>query len=140
MANIRVYREEGNSAGHILRLTLRVAIGAIGAPGTYAQSWGFGSTPLTRTGVGVYTVSLADWFPSGTLMGYEANTIQGTIAAGDGTCGIITAENYSTAGTSPTVTLTMTATGGAGAGLAAEIRSGATLLLELAFKNTSQAF
>lgn len=137
MANIKVFPEEGNSAGHIVRLTLRVTIGATGAVGTYAQNWGFGSTPLTRTGVGVYTVSLADWFPAGTLMGYAVNTIQGTIAAGDGVAGIITAESYSTAGTAPTLTLTMIASN---TGVAGEIRNGATLLLELAFKNTAQAF
>jgi hypothetical protein len=140
MGNLRVYREEGNSVGHVQRLTLRIPIGATGAPGTAVQSWGFGingGVPLTRTGVGTYTVNLSDWFPASSLMGYGADTIQGTIAAGDGVTGIITTEAYSTAGTNPTVTLVMIASN---TGVAAEVRNGATLLLELVFKNTSQAF
>lgn len=139
MGNIRVFPEEGNTAGHMVRLTLRIPIGATGAPGTAVQSWGFGingGAALTRTGVGLYTVNLADWFPANTLMDYSANTIQGTISAGDGVGGIITTETYSTAGTNPSVTLQMISN----AGTAAEVRNGATLLLVLAFKNTSQAF
>lgn len=141
MANLRVYEEEGNSAGHIVRLTLRIPIGATGAPGTAVQSWGFGyngGVPLTRTGVGLYTVNLSEvcWFPANTLMDYSINTIQGTISAGDGVAGIITAETYSTAGTPPSVTVQMISN----AGTAAEIRNGATLLIAMAFKNTAQAF
>lgn len=138
--NTKVFREEGNTAGHVVRMTLRIPIGATGAPGTALQSWGFGQNgtgvPLARTGVGVYTVNLADRFPANTLVGYAARTINATLVAGDGTQGEITAENYSSAA-APTLTLTMYASN---TGVAAEIPSGATLLLELVFKNTAQAF
>lgn len=139
MGNIRVYEEEGNTAGHIQRLTLRIPIGATGAPGTAVQSWGFGingGAALTRTGVGLYTVNLADWFPANALMDYSINTIQGTVAAGDGVAGIVTTETYNTAGTNPSITVQMISN----AGTAAEVRNGATLLIALAFKNTAQAF
>lgn len=136
----KVFPEDGSSVGHVKRLCLRIPIGATGAPGTAVQSWGFGlngsGPPLTRTGVGLYTINLADYWPANGLMDYEANTIQSTISAGDGTFGIVTAETYSTAGTAPSLTMQMISN----AGTAAEIRNGATLLLWLAFKDTAQAF
>ena len=81
-------------------------------------------------------VNLADWFPVNALMDYSINTIQGTVAAGDGVAGIVTTETYNTAGTNPSITVQMISN----AGTAAEVRNGATLLIALAFKNTAQAF
>jgi len=133
MSNMKVWEERGSSATGIERLFLRIPIGANGAPGTAIQSWGFGATPLTRTGVGVYTVNLGHAYPATTsLRSYTANTVQSTVTAGDGVMGVITAEAYNQA--TPTLTLTMISSN---TGVAAEIANGATLLMELVFKNTA---
>jgi hypothetical protein len=131
MSSQKVWAEDGTSIPFTKRLMLRVAIGATGAPGAYTDKWGFGATPLTRTGVGVYTVALGDRYVGG-LTGYAANTIQSTIAAGDGVAGIVTADNSNAS--PPTLTITMIASN---TGVAGEIRNGATLLMELAFKDSA---
>lgn len=129
MADTKLFNPDGVNITRLGELYLVVPIGATGAPGTYTYSWGFGATPLTRTGAGVYTVTLAEPWAGG-IIWYSANTIQGTVAAGDGLTGVITATSVATTGV---LTLTMLNN----SSVAAEIRNGATLLLSLGLKNNA---
>lgn len=134
MANPKLYNPDGVNLTKLCELYLVAVIGATGAITSYTLQWTFGlnplqATPLVRTGAGVYTVQLTEPYIGG-LVWYGANTIQGTVAAGDGLSGLITA---STAGTNGQLTLTMLNN----SSVAAEIRSGATLLLSLGLKNTN---
>ena len=129
MANTKLFNPDGVNITRLGELFLVVPIGATGAPGTYVQNWGFGATPLTRTSAGVYTVTLAEPWAGG-IIWYSANTKQGTVAAGDGLFGIVTADTVATTGT---FTLTMLNNSAA----AAEIRNGATLYLSMGLKNNA---
>ena len=134
MANLKLYNPDGVNLTRLIELYLIVPIGATGAPGTYVLQWGFGqntlqTTPLVRTGAGVYTVQLTEPY-AGTIVWYGANTVQGTVAAGDGLNGVITAQTVATNGQ---FTLTMLNNSSA----AAEIRNGATLLLSMGLKNNA---
>lgn len=134
--NMKLYTPDGVNLTRLTELFLVVPIGATGAPGTYVLSWGFGgpnalqTTPLVRTGAGVYTVQLVEPVIGG-IIWYSANTIQTTVnGTTDGLFGIITAQTVATNGQ---FTLTMYNNATA----ATEIRNGATLLLSIGVKNNA---
>jgi hypothetical protein len=134
MANPKLYNPDGANLTRLIEVYLIVPIGATGAPGTYTLQWTFGqnplqAVPLVRTGAGVYTVQMTEAYIGG-IVWYSANTIQATVAAGDGLAGVVTA---TTVGTNGQFTLTMLNN----SSVAAEIRNGATLLLSLGLKNTN---
>ena len=134
MANGKLWNPDGVNLTRLTEVFLVALIGATGAITSYTLQWLFGqnplqATPLVRTGAGVYTVQLTEPYIGG-IVWYGANTIQGTVAAGDGLNGLITA---STVGTNGQTTLTMLNNSSA----AAEIRSGATLLLSMGLKNNA---
>jgi hypothetical protein len=129
MANQKLFYEEGISYTKGATLALVIPIGATGAPGTPVLSNGFAATPLTRTGAGLYTLTLKE--PWANLLWYSILTVQATVAAGDGLNGIIT----STASLATAGTLTFTMLNNSSA--AADPRNPSTLQILLGLKNNS---
>jgi hypothetical protein len=128
--NIGQYEDLASEPG-IERLYFEIPIGATGAPGTAVRLRGLNrTTPLTRTGVGVYTLNLAEGVDS--IVDWNIQTQSAGITNTTALRSVVTTRTPS--GASPLVGFTMVNTA---TGAATEITSGDTLVGYVAIKNTN---
>lgn len=112
----------------VIDLWLKAAIGATGAP-TINSAFSKGITSIARTGVGAYTITLQDKYVDLYACDYTLVLASGSpVIAG----GVVVRQN-NVAATTPTVLVQFVDS----TGTAAEIPSGATLLVNMVLKGST---